>query len=195
MENLRALVTAASVGACLLLACGGSSAPVATPAATADAGPAESFAEVHPDDLAAIGAGPGGGTTGTGTAASDAGAAAPAHPPGDPVTGAPASSGGGDACTPIGVELEKAVRPKLKDCYAQAKKKTPNGNLEGTVKIKIEVAISGKVKSIKVVEKTLPEPVAQCMLSVVKAHPLPADDAEKCRGLSIIIPMTFPTPR
>ncbi len=96
-----------------------------------------------------------------------------------------------DECTPVGVEFEKRARPKLKECYAQGKKKSPN--LEGTVKIKITVDVKGKIKSTKVVEKTLPDPVADCMLKVIKATPFP--EVEKCWDASITIPVTFPTPK
>ena len=42
-----------------------------------------------------------------------------------------------DECTPVGVDFEKRARPKLKECYATGKKKDPN--LEGTVKITVEI--------------------------------------------------------
>ncbi|MBX3212748.1 MAG: AgmX/PglI C-terminal domain-containing protein [Labilithrix sp.] len=86
---------------------------------------------------------------------------------------------------------EKRARPKLKECYAEGKKKTPN--LEGTVKIKITVDVKGKIKSTKVIEKTLPDPVADCMLKAVKATPFP--EVEKCWDSTLTIPVTFPTPK
>ena len=79
----------------------------------------------------------------------------------------------------------------MKECYATAKKKEPD--LKGTVRITIDIDTLGKVKSYKIVEKTLPDSVAQCMLKVVKSMPLA--EASKCPGKSITIPMTFPTPR
>lgn len=138
----------------------------------------ESFAEVNPADLAELDAG-----------------AAPAK---SDTTAPPPASGGNisaspepkDDCTPVGVDFEKRARPKMKECYAAAKKKEPN--LQGTVRISVDIDISGKVKTIKIVEKTLPEAVAQCMLKVVKTTPLP--EANKCPGKSLTIPMTFPTP-
>ena len=96
-----------------------------------------------------------------------------------------------DECTPVGVDFEKRARPKLKDCYAEGKKKDPN--LEGTVKIKMTVDVKGKIKTVKVVEKTLPDPVAECMLKVVKTTPFP--DVERCWDATLTIPITFPTPR
>lgn len=96
-----------------------------------------------------------------------------------------------DECTPVGVDFEKRARPKLKDCYAQGKKKNPN--LEGTVKIKMTVDVKGKIKTVKVIEKTLPDPVAECMLGVVKTTPFP--EVEKCWDSTLTIPITFPTPR
>jgi hypothetical protein len=139
-------------------------------------GAPESFGEVNPADLAEL----------------DAGAA-----PSKPETPAPTSSGTisstpepKDDCTPVGVDFEKRARPKMKECYATAKKKEPD--LKGTVRISIDVDTLGKVKAYKIVEKTLPDAVAQCMLKVVKATPLP--EASKCPGKSITIPITFPTP-
>jgi hypothetical protein len=79
----------------------------------------------------------------------------------------------------------------MKECYATAKKKEPN--LQGTVKIGVDIDTLGKVKTIKILEKTLPESVAQCMLKVVKSTPL--TEASKCPGKSFTIPMTFPTPK
>ena len=124
--------------------------------------------------------------------------AAPVSSVADAGSAAPASSGpkivssdAPDECTPVGVDFEKRARPKLKDCYATAKKKDPN--LEGTVKIKMTVDVKGKIKSVKVIEKTLPDPVANCMLAVVKATPFP--EVEKCWDSTLTIPMTFPTPK
>ncbi len=164
----------------LLVACGGggSAAPL-TPDTAKDSGAApESFADVNPADLAELDAG-----------------AAPTKPP---ETTPPPSSGtisstpdAKDDCTPVGVEFEKLARPKMKECYATAKKK--DADLKGTVRISIDIDTLGKVKGYKIVEKTLPDPVAQCMLKVVKAAPLP--EAAKCAGKSITIPITFPTPR
>ena len=96
-----------------------------------------------------------------------------------------------DECTPVGVDFEKRARPKLKECYATGKKKDPN--LEGAVRIKMTVDPKGKIKSVKVVEKTLPDPVADCMLKVVKATPFP--EVEKCWDSTLTIPMQFPTPK
>lgn len=162
----------------LLVACGGGGAPPLQPDTAHDSGAgAEPFAEVNPADLAELDAGA---------------AAAPSKPD------APAPSGGAisstpepkDECTPIGVDFEKRARPKMKECYATAKKKEPD--LKGTVRITIDIDTLGKVKAYKIVEKTLPDPVAQCMLKVVKGTPLP--EASKCPGKSITIPVTFPTP-
>lgn len=178
--SIAALVASSALA---FVACGGAAAPT-TPAGTAepvapDAGDDWASA-VHPDDLAALDA-----SAGEDAQASSTG--------GDPGPGSTVVAGEEDACTPVGIELEKAARPKIKDCYGEAKKKEPN--LQGAVRIKVEVAITGKVKSIKIVERTLPQKPAQCMLEVIKQMPLSAADAEKCRGLSIVIPVAFPTPR
>ncbi len=96
-----------------------------------------------------------------------------------------------DECTPVGVDFEKRARPKLKECYAEGKKKSPN--LEGTVKIKITVDVKGKIKNTKIVEKTLPDPVAECMLKAIKTTPFP--EVDKCWDATLTIPVTFPTPK
>jgi hypothetical protein len=166
----------------LLIACGDKPKPV-TPSASADSG-VETFGEVNPADLAELDAGALKGDAGSTTAdtppaggGGGGGAATPAPPP--------------DECTPVGVDFEKRARPKLKECYAEGKKKDPN--LQGTVRITVEISMLGKIKSTKIVEKTLPDPVANCMLKVIKATPLP--EATKCWGKSLTIPMTFPTPK
>ena len=165
----------------VLIACGGDGAKPTTPSASAgDAGP-ESFGTPHPDDLAELDAGSKAASSSTsdaGTGSSPA-SSAPASPP-EPK----------DECTPVGVDFEKRARPKLKECYAEGKKKEPN--LTGTVKLVVEIDGLGKVKVIKILEKTLPDPVAQCMLKVLKATPL--TEAAKCPGKSLTIPVTFPTP-
>lgn len=177
--------------ACSLLGCavlvgigcgGGTSTPPLTPDVSHDAGP-ETFGEVNPADLAELDAG-GGASPSTPPSGAEPSAAAGA------AAAAPSTPEPKDECTPVGVDFEKRARPKLKDCYAQGKKKEPN--LQGTVKISVDIDTLGKVKTIKIVEKTLPEPVAQCMLKAVKGTPLP--EASKCPGKSLTIPVTFPTP-
>lgn len=158
-----------------LVACGGSSNP---PPASASPEPSVTAESPIPADTAAAP------VVDAGTApVVDAGPPAP-KPPGT-LAEAP------DECTPVGVDFEKRARPKLKECYATGKKK--DANLEGTVKIKMTVDVKGKIKSVKVVEKTLPDPVADCMLKVVKATPFP--EVEKCWDSTITIPITFPTPK
>lgn len=162
----------------LAAGCGGGSSPPLTPDTNAKDSGAESFGEVNPADLAELDAGS---------------AAAPAAEPAPPPAAAaapPAAPEPKDDCTPVGVDFEKRARPKLKECYATGKKKDPN--LQGTVKITVDIDTRGLVKTIKIVEKTLPDPVAQCMLKVVKTTPLP--EASKCPGKSLTIPVTFPTP-
>jgi hypothetical protein len=131
------------------------------------------------------------------TVASASAPPATTPPPADDA-GAPPKSKDGvplgeakDECTPVGVDFEKRARPKLKECYAQGKKKNPS--LEGTVKIKVTVDVKGKIKSTKVIEKTLPDPVADCMLKVIKTTPFP--EVDKCWDATLTIPITFPTPR
>lgn len=180
-----------SLSVALLAGCGGGGAPPAGPdhaaASAGDAGASETFGTPHPDDLAAMDAG-GAPATGSGSAA---GSAASGSAGSSAATATAAAPEPKDECTPVGVEFEKRARPKLKDCYAEGKKKDPN--LKGTVKISVDIDTLGKVKTIKILEKTLPDPVAQCMLKVVKATPL--TEASKCPGKSLTIPVTFPTPR
>lgn len=95
-----------------------------------------------------------------------------------------------DECTPVGVDFEKRARPSLKACYREGKKKDPN--LEGTVRLTVNIDVKGRVKSMKITEKTLPDAVASCMLKALKATPFP--DASKCPEKVLTIPMTFPTP-
>jgi hypothetical protein len=157
-------------------ACGSNKPPPASgDTASTDSG-VESFAEVNPADLAELNVGKAGSVP---TGATPAASAAPAPPKVE------------DECTPVGVDFEKRARPKLKDCYATGKKK--DANLQGTVKLAVEIDGLGKVKTIKITEKTLPEAVAQCMLKVVKSTPLP--ESSKCPSKTLTIPMTFPTPR
>jgi len=125
------------------------------------------------------------------SAEAPAASAEPAPDPPKPVPPAPQTVETKDECTPVGVDFEKRARPKLKECYAQAKKKDPN--LEGTVKIKITVDVKGKIKAVKILENTLGAPVGDCMLSVVKKTPFP--EVDKCWDATLTIPITFPTPR
>ncbi len=155
-----------------LAACGGGKPPATTEPLKNDAG-VETFGEVNASDLAELDAG----------ALNDA---APATASSAPATPPPPA----DDCTPVGVDFEKRARPKLKECYATGKKKDPN--LQGTVKLAVEIDPGGKVKGIKITEKTLPEAVAQCMLKAVKSTPLP--EASKCAAKTLTIPATFPTP-
>jgi hypothetical protein len=170
-------------------ACGGGSS---TPPLAPDVQHPGGGGEANATDLVEADAGSGATASGPASGASAATGATGASAD----TSAPASTPAAppepkDECTPVGVDFEKRARPKLKDCYAQAKKKAPN--LEGTVKISVDIDTLGKVKAIKIVEKTLPESVAQCMLKVVKGTPL--TEASKCPGKTLTIPVTFPTPR
>lgn len=172
----------------VVVACGGDDKKPPTTAATT---PSASASSDTPPSASASGSGSPSGSSGP--AASSA-----------PDPSAPAADAGGgapkpvvvenkDECTPVGVDFEKRARPKLKECYATGKKATKNPNLEGTVKIKITVDVKGKIKSTKVIEKTLPDSVADCMLNAVKSTPFP--EVEKCWDSTLTIPVTFPTPK
>jgi hypothetical protein len=121
----------------------------------------------------------------------DADAGSASSPSSSSTASKPPDPGPSDECTPAGVDFEKRNRDKLKECYREGKKKDPN--LEGTVRLTVAIDLKGNVKSIKITEKTLPDPVANCMLKVLKAAPFP--EAKKCPDKNITIPMTFPTPK
>ena len=120
---MRSLAVSSAVFLLLVACGGGGGAPPLQPDTAHDSGaPAESFAEVNPADLAELDAG-----------------AAPAKAP---ETSAPPSSGTisstpdpKDDCTPVGIEFEKRARPKMKDCYATAKKKEPETSADQPVAV------------------------------------------------------------
>lgn len=184
----RALTLALALAPFAVLVACGDAPPAKAPATPGSAG-ADPSATAPPDSAPSPPPQPEGPVNG---APADA-APAPQSSTGEPPkTGQPqVISGGSDECTPVGVDFEKRARPKLKECYAAGKKKDPN--LEGTVKIKLTIDVKGKLKTVKVIEKTLPNPVADCMLGVVKSTPFP--EVEKCWDSTITIPITFPTPR
>lgn len=170
LERVPGCIALVVVG---LIACGGSSKPLPT------ASPA-------PETPALDDAGS------PASSETDAASSAPTASASTPVaTPPPAAPEPQDECLPIGVDFEKRARPKFKDCYRDGKKKDPN--LEGTVRITVDVDTLGKVRSMKITDKTLPDPVAQCMLKAVKGTPFP--EASKCPGKAITIPIAFPTPR
>lgn len=165
----------------LLVACGGggtSPPPMHPDQAESDASAANDPPS-HPGDAGAP----------TSAAEVDAGAAASSSPP-PPPPPSDIIANKTDECTPVGIDLEKRARPKIKECYREGKKNEKD--LKGTVKIAIDIDSKGKVRSIKVTENTLPEAMANCMLKAVKGTPFP--EASKCPGHGITIPVTFPTP-
>lgn len=168
---MRALAAAAL--AALIVACGEAKRPVAPPP---EAGSAPAPPPVEGDAAPADPTPP--------AAEADAGAPAATAAPSSAPPAEPA-----DACTAGSAAFEKRVRPKLQACYREGKKKNPS--LEGMVRIATDVSTLGKIGSQKVVEKTLPDAVAACMLKAVKAEPFP--EAEKCPGKAVIIPIQFPT--
>ncbi|MBX3231276.1 MAG: AgmX/PglI C-terminal domain-containing protein [Labilithrix sp.] len=183
MRHLLSLALA--TGLALATACGDSTKEPATPANPPPTEPTET-PPVASSPPAAASSTPPAETPVAATPAEDAGA--PVAPASNPNTGIIGETK--DECTPVGVDFEKRARPKLKECYAEGKKKDPN--LMGTVKIKVTVDVKGKIKSTKVIEKTLPDPVADCMLKAVKGTPFP--EVDKCWDSTITIPITFPTP-
>lgn len=169
----------------VVAACGGhKTEPATSPSASADTPPTETSEPVRGDDDASASAVD---STSSSEPASTSTPAASSDAPSDD----PAVGEAKDECTPVGVDFEKRARPKVKVCYAEGKKKDPN--LEGTVKIRISVGSTGKIKSTKIIEKTLPNPVAECMLKAIKETPFP--EVEKCWNATLTIPITFPTPR
>ena len=171
---------ASCLAAFFVAACGGSNPPPK---------PAESQAGSDAGDLAKVdeAAWADAGLTVPPESSSDGGAAAGAASSPGPKAAAAEPE---DECTPVGVDFEKRARPSLKACYREGKKKDPN--LEGTVRLTVNIDVKGRVKSMKITEKTLPDAVANCMLKALKATPFP--DASKCPEKVLTIPMTFPTP-
>jgi hypothetical protein len=134
-------------------------------------------------------------------AASDASApAAPATPAtieapeaGAPGASAQAATDPGEApdpCGPIATSFEKSVRPDLKACYREGKKKKPD--LEGSVRIAINVDMNGRMGAVKASESELGKSVVDCMVKVVKAATA-SFDGSTCKGKIVTIPMQFPT--
>src|SRR6476661_4439267 len=136
-------IAATAVVGFLLVACGGGQAAPMAPDTAQGGDGGESFAEVNPADLAELDAG-------AAPAKSDTSSPPPAT--GGNISASPEPK---DDCTPVGVDFEKRARPKMKECYATAKKKEPN--LQGTVRISVDIDTLGKVKSYKILEKTLPD--------------------------------------
>ena len=121
----------------------------------------------------------------------DAGAGSGSSGSSTPASKPPESTPADECTVAKGVDFEKRNRDKLKACYAEGKKKDPN--LEGTVRLTVAIDMKGAIKSIKITEKTLPDPVANCMLGVLKKAPFA--ESKKCPDKNITIPMTFPTPK
>ena len=174
----RTALSGTFVGA-LFLACGGggNKPPASSSSGGTDSSDAASSPTPSSSDSSDAGSTP------APAAEADAGASKDKPP-------APTAKPDDDECIPVAVDFEKRARPKLKECYRDGKKKEPD--LKGTVKIKVVIDMKGKIKSTKVVEKTLPDPVADCMLKAVKGTPFP--EVEKCWDRSLTIPINFPTP-
>jgi hypothetical protein len=96
-----------------------------------------------------------------------------------------------DPCGPLAAAFEKSVRPQLKECYREGKKKNPN--LEGSVRIYVNVDLNGRMASVKAPEDSeLGKSVVDCMLKAVKKGSL---DGSVCKGKTLAIPLQFPTAR
>jgi hypothetical protein len=95
-----------------------------------------------------------------------------------------------DPCGPVAASFEKSARPDLKACYREGKKKKPD--LEGSVRIYINVDMTGKAGSVKGSESELGKSVVDCMVKVVKAAAA-SFDGSTCKGKTVTIPMQFPT--
>ncbi len=175
----RLALTGTFIGA-VVIACSGGSKPPATSSSSGGTDTSDAAAIAPPVAEADAGA-----TPPVASSEPDAGSTAAPAP-----TASAAPPKDDDECIPVAVDFEKRARPKLKECYREGKKKEPD--LKGTVKIKLTVDLKGKIKSTKVIEKTLPEPVVSCMLKSVMATPFP--EVEKCWDRTITIPITFPTP-
>lgn len=176
----RAVVSIPLAALLVLVACGGGTAPPPMHPDQAEADAAANEPQQNQGDAG----------SGSGTSAAEVDAAPTPTPSAAPPPPSDIIANKTDECTPVGVDLEKRARPKIKECYREGKKNEKD--LKGTVKIAIDIDSKGKVRSIKVTENTLPEAMANCMLKAVKGTPFP--EASKCPGHGITIPVTFPTP-
>lgn len=188
MKRIKGALVFLGLTSAIVIACGDSQPDAKSPENAAGSASAASNIDPPPNPTSAGSTPPAASsppmTTPPETASADAGA------PPKPANGV-VSSDPKDECTPVGIDFEKRARPKLKDCYAEGKKK--DANLQGTVKIKLTIDLKGKIKNTKVIEKTLPDAVAQCMLKAVQGTPFP--EVDKCWDSTITIPITFPTPK
>jgi len=174
----RTILSGALLGAVLFACSGGSKPP-----ATSSSGGSETGGDASLPPPS---------TPTTDTSSTDAGTPPPVASSADAGSSAtpPAPKGDEDECVPVAIDFEKRARPKMKESYREGKKK--DADLKGTVKIKITIDMKGKIKATKVIEKTLPDPVANCMLKAVQGTPFP--EVEKCWDRTLTIPITFPTP-
>lgn len=165
----------------LLAACAGSPSPTpgASPAGATSA-PAAIATSTAPASAAPSASAP---DASTATAAADAGTEGGA--------GASLVSDSNEfmeKCQELGKEFEKAARPDLKKCHAEASKKDYQ---RGKVKITFKIDWDGTKKEIKTAEKpTLPDPLVKCMLKVVKDAKFP--DPEPCKGKEVTLIEQFP---
>jgi hypothetical protein len=176
----RLLLVLAAAPFLLAVACGGGAAPepVAPPAeTTAPAGAAPA-----PSASVAASAEP--------AAASDAPSAAPSvssgPPPADPTLATGEATDA--ACGAAALPYEEKIRPEIKKCFFEvAMKKNPN--VDGHVKIVVNIDPQGKVTSQKIVqEKELGKEATACMMKVLKDHKI---DAGQCKGKAMSMNMAF----
>jgi hypothetical protein len=109
---------------------------------------------------------------------------------GSPASAAPTSDEPPDTCMGPSAAYEKHVRPALKACYHEAKKKKPD--LKGQARLVINVDGVGKVQAPASPDKSdLGDAVIKCLLKALKDDPF--KEGDKCRGKSLTIPLQFPS--
>jgi hypothetical protein len=93
-----------------------------------------------------------------------------------------------DLCGLAAGEVEKALRPAYRKCYVEGFKKNPN--LEGTVRIAVNVDAHGKISSVKAIEPyQLDAPAVACMVKATKAHKF---DVSTCPQKTLTIVHKYP---
>jgi len=123
----------------------------------------------------------------------------PATPPtSDPVVTTPETGASGvasvstgsdvpDECSKSALPYEEKVRPLLNKCYQEGKKKNPD--LSGTVRVAVNVNLTGKVISVKPTGTSeLGDSVVQCMVKAVRDTRF---DGALCKSKTVVVSKTY----
>jgi hypothetical protein len=85
-------------------------------------------------------------------------------------------------------EFEKALRPAFRKCYVDAFKKNPN--LEGTIRMAVNVDGRGKITSVKAMDPVeLDAPAVACMVKATKTQKF---DVWACASKTLTIVHKYP---